>query len=161
MTAVVATYRFVPKKSPENGSMRGAPNKVVVDSRPLIALFDAGDTHHRAALAFVRKCRASLLSTRAAITEAMYVLDESLEARKNLLTWIQSGGLTLIEPETDDFGRIIELMSKYADLPMDFTDAVIVALCERLGVSQVASVDRHFAIYRFKGRTKFTNLFFA
>jgi len=44
-----------------------------------------------------------------------------------------------------------ELIEKYADLPTDFADAVVVALCERLGITRVASVDRHFAIYRHKG----------
>ena len=52
-------------------------------------------------------------------------------------------------------------LEKYADLPMDFTDAVVVALCERLGTNHVASVDRDFTIYRYKGRTKFVNVFFG
>jgi predicted nucleic acid-binding protein len=77
-----------------------------------------------------------------------------------LLTWIQRGGLTLIEPQGSDFERIKEHIQKYADLPMDFTDAVVVALCERLGISHVATVDSDFAIYRYKGRTRFTNVFF-
>ena len=139
--------------------MPDAPRKIIVDGGPLIALFDADDHYHRRALEFVRQSRAKLISTMAVITEAMYVLDESLPARKNLLAWIQNGGLTLTEPESGDFERIMELIEKYADLPMDFADAVIVALCERLGVTHIASVDRHFAIYRYKGRTKFINLF--
>jgi predicted nucleic acid-binding protein len=52
-------------------------------------------------------------------------------------------------------------MEKYGDLPMDFTDAVVVALCERLGTRHVASVDRDFAIYRYKGRAKFVNVLFG
>jgi predicted nucleic acid-binding protein len=51
-------------------------------------------------------------------------------------------------------------MEKYADLPMDFTDAVVVALCERLGINHIISVDRDFTIYRYKGRAKFINEFF-
>jgi predicted nucleic acid-binding protein len=141
--------------------MPNTPRKVVVDSGPLIALFDAGDAYHDTALEFVRRTRAPLVSTMAVVTEAMYVLDESLPARKNLLTWIQAGGLTLTEPEAGDFERVVALMEKYADLPMDFTDAVVVALCERLGTHHVASVDRDFAIYRYKGRTKFVNVFFG
>jgi predicted nucleic acid-binding protein len=138
--------------------MPDAPRKIIVDSGPLIALFDADDHYHRRALEFVRQSRAKLLSTMAVITEAMYVLDESLPARRNLLSWIQNGGLALIEPEAGDFERIMELIEKYVDLPMDLADAVIVALCERLGVTHVASVDRHFAIYRCQGRI---NVFFA
>jgi uncharacterized protein len=141
--------------------MLDAPRKTVVDSGPIIALFDADDTYHRRALEYVRKSRAKLISGMAVITEAMYVLKDSLQARKNLLAWIGAGGLLLIEPEAGDFPRIIALIEKYADLPMDFTDAVVVSLCERLGTNHVASVDRDFAIYRYEGRTKFVNVFFA
>lgn len=141
--------------------MPAAPRQIVVDSGPIIALFDAADGYHRHALEFVRQSRANLISTMAVVTEAMYVLGESLKARTNLLAWIHAGGLTLTEPEAGDFERISELIEKYADLPMDFTDAVVVALCERLGVNHVASVDQDFTIYRFKGRTKFINVFFV
>src|SRR5262245_36258922 len=96
----------------------------------------------------------------AAITEAMYVLEDSLTARMNLLDWISRGGLTLTEPNAGDFARIGELLDKYADLPMDFTDAVVVAVCERLGIQHVVSVDRDFDIYRYKGRAKFVNVLF-
>lgn len=139
--------------------MPNAPRRIVVDSGPIIALFDAGDAYHHRALEFVRRSRANLISTMAVVTESMYVLDESLQARKNLLAWIQGGGLTLTEPETGDFERIGALMEKYADLPMDFADAVVVALCERLDIRHVASVDRDFTIYRHKGRSKFVNVF--
>ena len=141
--------------------MPDAPRRIVVDSGPLIALFDADDAYHRRAVEFVRQSRAKLISTMAVVTEAMYVLEESLPARQNLLTWIVGGGLTLTEPEGGDFERVKELLAKYADLPMDFTDAVVVALCERLGIHHVASVDRDFAIYRYQGRTKFINVFFG
>jgi len=139
--------------------MPDGPRNVVVDSGPIIALFDADDAYHRRALEFARRTRTPLTSTMAAITEAMYVLEGSLRARQNLLAWIQAGGLTLTEPDGDEFERIAVLLEKYADLPMDFTDAVVVALCERLGTNHVASVDRDFAIYRYKGRGKFVNVF--
>jgi len=141
--------------------MPDKPRGIVVDSGPLIALFDAGDDHHGRALRFVQRTRAKLMSSMAALTEAMYVLDHSLLAQRNLLAWVYKGGLALIEPESTDFERIAELMEKYADLPMDFTDAVVVTLCERLGIHHVASVDHHFAIYRLRGRTKFVNVFLA
>lgn len=141
--------------------MLNAPRKVVVDSGPIIALFDAGDGHHRRAVEFVRQSRAQLFSTMAVITEAMYVLEESLQARMCLLAWIHAGAVTLTEPEGADFARISELLEKYADLPMDFTDAVVVALCERLDIHHVATVDRDFDIYRTKRRTKLVNVLFA
>jgi predicted nucleic acid-binding protein len=141
--------------------MPAARARVVVDSGPVIALFDAGDTYHLQAVDFVRRSRATLLSSMAVVTEAMYVLERSLKARRNLLSWIGRGGLTLVEPESADFARIAELIEKYADFPMDFSDAVLVVLCERMGIQHVASVDRDFAIYRYGGRAKFINVFFA
>jgi hypothetical protein len=36
-----------------------------------------------------------------------------------------------------------------------------VTLCERLAIRYVASVDRDFTIYRYRGRTKFVNVFFT
>ena len=141
--------------------MPDKPRQIIVDSGPLIALFDADDAHHARALDFVQSTSAPLVSTMAAITEVMYVLDESLPAKQNLLAWIHQGGLSLVEPGVADFARIAELLAKYSDLPMDFTDAVIVALCERLDILHVATVDRDFTIYRFRGRTRFINAFFA
>jgi uncharacterized protein len=135
------------------------PSRILIDTGPLVALFDAGDSYHARGLEFVKNARAQLLSTMAVVTEAMYVLDDSLAARKNLLTWIHVGGLMLLEPQGHDFERIAELLDKYADVPMDFTDAVIVALAERLGVHHVTTIDRDFRIYRCKGRTKFVNVF--
>jgi predicted nucleic acid-binding protein len=139
--------------------MASAPRTIVVDSGPLIALFDADDDYHAQAVDFVRENRARLISTMAAVTEAMYVLDESLPAQRNLLAWIRKGGLALNEPEPTDLDRIIQLLEKYSDLPMDFTDAVVVALCERLDTNYVASVDKHFEIYRYRSRTRFVNAF--
>ena len=38
-------------------------------------------------------------------------------------------------------------MNRYAHVPMDFTDALLVAICERLNIKDVASVDKDFTIY--------------
>ena len=136
------------------------PERVVVDSGPCIALFNRDDEYHEQALQFVRDSSAELLSTMAVVTEVMYVLDFSLRAQTDFLTWLRAGAMTLVEPHYDDFDRVKQLMEKYADRPMDFVDGVLVAICERLDIRNVASVDEDFSIYRFKGRGRFTNVFF-
>lgn len=60
-----------------------------------------------------------------------------------------------------DLPRICALIEKYADLPADFADASLIALCERLGTRRVASVDRDFTIYRNAARKAFDNVFFS
>lgn len=135
------------------------PERVALDSGPLVALFDGGDAHHAQAVAFSRRLKAEPVTTLAVVTEVLYLLDFSVRAQAQFLEWICDGGLTLIELKTPDLKRAAELMRKYADFPMDFADASLVAICERLGVKAVASVDRHFSVYRSKGRLTFRNVF--
>lgn len=54
-----------------------------------------------------------------------------------------------VELTTDDYRRAAELVQTYEDLPLGTTDATVVALCERPGLSEVATLDRrHFSIVR-------------
>ena len=49
--------------------------------------------------------------------------------------------------------RVRKLLDTYADLPMDFSDATLVALAEELDCTSVFTTDRtDFSIYRVKGR---------
>ena len=62
--------------------------------------------------------------------------------------------------ETDLPGTI-EVVQKYKDLPADLADASLVTLCERRGMSQVASINTDFDVYRLSRNRKFKNVFFA
>jgi predicted nucleic acid-binding protein len=87
------------------------------------------------------------------------MLDFSARAQRDFLYW--SEGAMVIDFETrGDFSRIRAILDKDSDLPADFADASLVALCERLRTTAVASVDRDFTIYRTRDRSSFHNLFF-
>lgn len=138
---------------------------IVVDSGPLIALFDGSDAHHARAVAFVKGLsthglRQRLVTNLPVITEVMYMLDFSPRAQRDFLSWAELA-LTLDVETPGDQPRIRGLMDKYADLPADFADASLVALCERIGATTVASVDADFTIYRTASRRAFRNLFFG
>ncbi|HET8680754.1 MAG TPA: PIN domain-containing protein [Micromonosporaceae bacterium] len=55
-----------------------------------------------------------------------------------------------IEPvHPTDWLRIADLVERYADLPLGAVDASVVACAERLGVDEIATVDRrHFTIVK-------------
>ena len=55
-----------------------------------------------------------------------------------------------IEPVVEaDLPRIPELVARYADLPLGGIDASVVATAERLGLAEVATLDRrHFSVVR-------------
>jgi len=134
------------------------PAVVAVDAGPIVALFDGSDAHHRDAVRFVRQNRAGLFSSVVILAEVMHLLDFSLRAQRECLAWIQAGAVRLIDLTAPDYVRIDELMGKYADVPMDFGDASLVALCERLQTQRIATLDRDFVIYRLHGRDSFENV---
>jgi len=135
------------------------PEKVVVDSGPLVALFDKDDDYHEQALRFIEQFRGILISNLAVVTEVAYLLDFSRDAQTDFLQWVADGAVSLEEVNTEDFERILQLTKKYSDLPMDFADVSLVAICERLTIRKVASVDRDFSIYRYRNRYTFHNVF--
>jgi predicted nucleic acid-binding protein len=135
--------------------------KIVVDSGPLVALFDHHDQHHRRAVDLVQHLTGEIISNLAVVTEVCYLLDFSRRARSDFLGWVGRGAVTLVSLEVVDFDRILQLMDKYDDLPIDFADASLVAICERLEIRDIASVDRDFGIYRYRNRQPFRNVFFA
>ena len=133
--------------------------KTVVDSGPLVALFDRDDAHHANALGFLRTFEGELISDLPVVTEVMYLLDFSVQAQVSFLQWLVAGGVTLIDVTAEDLVRTAELLQKYSGLPADFADATLVALAERLGMHEIATVDRDFGIYRLKGKRALRNVF--
>jgi len=129
--------------------------KILIDSGPMIALFDADDKYHRKAMAFIQENRLPLVSTLASITEALHLLDFNRNAQIDFLDWISKGAIEIHNIEVPDFPRIRDLTAKYHDLPMDFADACLVYLAEELNITRIATIDRDFSIYRIKNRKKF------
>jgi len=133
--------------------------RIVVDAGPLIALFDKDDDYHKKAITFIKKFHGELITNYAVITEVTHLLDFSINVQCNFLHWIISGGLTISEIKNEDLSRILELIVKYSDLPMDYADASLVVLCERLKIKEIASIDKDFGIYRTQDKKSFRNIF--
>lgn len=133
--------------------------KILVDSGPLIALFDASDNYHQEALDFIRTNTFPLVTTLASITETLHLLDFNRNAQLDFLEWINRGAVEIENIEKNDFERIKELTIKYRDFPMDFADSCLVYLAEKLNLNTIATIDRDFTIYRIQGRRKFKNIF--
>lgn len=135
--------------------------RAVVDSGPLIALFDKDDRYHKKAVECIKNFRGELISNCAVLTEVTHILDFSVSAQTDFLQWVAAGAITLMEIIPEDLDRIIELTRKYSDLPIDFADASLVVLCERLNIKNVISVDKDFRILRMKDTKALHNLFFS
>jgi predicted nucleic acid-binding protein len=83
------------------------------------------------------------------ITEVTYLLGSRLgsAAEVRFLGDLAAGNLIPEPVAAGDWLRIAELVSQYRDLPLGTVDASVVATAERLGVMQVATLDRrHFTV---------------
>lgn len=129
--------------------------KILIDSGPLIALFDASDKYHQEAVNFIKSNSYPLVTTLASVTETLHLLDFNRNAQIGFIEWIHKGAVEIQNIENSDFGRLKELTDKYRDLPMDFADSCLVYLAEKLNLNTIATIDRDFTIYRIKGRRKF------
>ncbi len=129
--------------------------KILIDSGPLIALFDSSDKHHSDAVNFIKNNKLPLATTIASVTETLHLLDFNRNAQIDFLEWVYRGAVEIHHIGNNDFGRIKKLTEKYRDLPMDFADSCLVYLAEKLNVNTIATIDRDFTIYRIQGRRKF------
>ncbi len=135
------------------------PRRAAIDSGPLIALFDASDKYHSNAVEFLKGYSGQLYSTIPVIAEVMYILSFSIKAQVNFMQWVVDGAIEMVEVDNDAFKRIIEMTKKYSDLPMDFADGSLVAICEKLRIKNVVSIDSDFYIYRTESKSAFKNIF--
>ena len=122
--------------------------RCLIDAGPLIALFDKDDKFHVPMKEFIKKYQGRLYTSWPVITEALHMLNFSVDTQMNLLKWIKRGALEIKEISTEDISRIIYLSEKYSDVPMDFADATLIILSETEDIKEIISVDSDFYIYR-------------
>jgi predicted nucleic acid-binding protein len=83
--------------------------------------------------------------------EVGYLLQSRVGPRAEV-TFLNSfggDGFRVAELEDDDIPRMAELVGKYLDLPLGIVDAAVVAIAERLKLTEVATIDhRHFNVIR-------------
>jgi uncharacterized protein len=85
------------------------------------------------------------------ITEVVYLVETRLgvPAKFRFLGDLAAGNLVPEPVAPADWLRIAELVGRYRDLPLGTADASVVASAERLGVTEVATLDRrHFSVVR-------------
>jgi predicted nucleic acid-binding protein len=121
--------------------------RLLVDTGPLIAWFDAGDAHHETVARYLETFDGELLSSWPVLTETCHLLPQRMVPA--FMQWVADGGLTIAELPASATSALAERLGKYADLPMDLADATLIWLTERLGVFDVLTLDRRdFGIYR-------------
>ena len=133
----------------------------LVDAGPLIALFDKDDIYHKQILEFLKSYNCHLYTTWPVITETLYVLSFSTEVQLDFLSWLDRGGLRVLNFDQSILKRVIDLTKKYNDLAADFADASLVAVAEREDIKDIISIDSDFNVYKTEKGTFLNNIFIS
>jgi uncharacterized protein len=123
--------------------------RVLLDTGPLVALMVDGDPYHKTCLDLSREFAVPLYSCWAVITEAAWLLREYPLAIRNMLTALSTGFAEMLPLQSNEAGRIREIMERYSNLGPQLADATLVYLAEREGIDKIFTLDRRdFSVYR-------------
>ncbi|WP_165249457.1 type II toxin-antitoxin system VapC family toxin [Paludisphaera soli] len=131
---------------------------ILCDAGPLFALVDPRQAElHRRCKDALPGLSSPLVTTWPSFTEAMYLAHRwgGWAMQRILWRFVGESVLSFHEPAPGEAARMVELMERYRDVPMDLADASLVAAAEALGVSRSFTLDHHFRVYRIQGVAAF------
>jgi predicted nucleic acid-binding protein len=122
----------------------------LLDTGPIVAYLAAGDPAHSRVAEWFEAYSGHLATTTAVITEAMHFVSADSRGPRRLAELIAATRTRIV-----GFDRVAELhaaaalMADYPELPMDYADATLLLLADRLSMDAIATLDRRgFAAYR-------------
>jgi predicted nucleic acid-binding protein len=124
---------------------------ILVDTGPLVALFDPKDGQHLRCVRTLKAVREPIRTTVPVLTEAFHMLSPGSVGADRLREFVSRAALSVWWLDAPTLARAFELMDVYSDHPMDLADASLVVAAEALGTRKVFSVDRQdFETYRVR-----------
>ncbi len=127
---------------------------ILCDTGPIVAAAVRSDARYHQCTELFTALRLSdrrLLVPMTVVAEVGYLLEQRVgpALESAFLDAVGNGDFEAVPLEKADFIRMAELVRQYHDLPLGTTDASVIALAERLGVQEVATIDRrHFTVVR-------------
>ena len=127
---------------------------IICDTGPIFAAADRRDADHHACVELFTGLRLAgrrLLLPQTVMAEVGYMLEAKVGtfAEVAFLESVTDGSFELVNLTTADAARMAGLVERYDDLPLGTTDASVIALAERLDITEIATLDhRHFRVVR-------------
>jgi uncharacterized protein len=123
----------------------------LLDTGFLYALLNRKEQNYERVLAVAQTIHEPVILPVPAITEVAYLLlrDVGSDAVADFIASLATTDFVLELPQIDDYSRASEVIRQYGDGHVDFVDAMIVAMAERLSITRILTLDvRHFAMFR-------------
>ena len=125
---------------------------ILVDTGPLVALFDKRDKYHAWTVAALGSTVGPLTTCEAVLTEVCFLLKQQFGGAEEVFELLDRGLLQLRFDLGAEHERVAQLMKRYGDLPMSLADACLVRMAETIPASRVMTLDTDFTVYRRHGR---------
>ncbi|GGK50183.1 type II toxin-antitoxin system VapC family toxin [Nocardia camponoti] len=125
---------------------------LIVDANVLVAVMNRKDKRHSEMQALLSARTDDFVVTPYVVAEVTYLLQKYAGAQAEIqFMEAVRDGVFREEFHPDDATRIIELMKQFASFPLGAADASVIAVAERLHVSDIATADQHFRAVRTAG----------
>lgn len=122
---------------------------ILIDTGPLVALFDPRDKQHSLCRAALRDLQGPLYTTTPVLAETFHMLSPDSPGSVRLRDFLRKRGMWVWFMESPGMDRALDLMDRYADHPMDLADASLIVAAEALDARRIFTLDRgDFAAYR-------------
>lgn len=130
---------------------------VLLDAGPAIAWLDANDPQHPMVREKMGNLVGKLITTGAVVTEVMFYIQEAREGASRLTHWLRKMRVDIVDCFTgDELQAAARHMERYADVPMDYADATLVACADKLNCGEIVTLDlRGFRTYRYRRNKRF------
>ncbi|MEO0997682.1 MAG: PIN domain-containing protein [Pseudomonadota bacterium] len=127
----------------------------LLDTGVIVALLDRDERYHAQSVETVSDLIGPLVTCEAVVAEACHLLRRMSGAPEAIIKNVANGVFQTPWRLADQAGAVQKLLRKYRDVPMALADACLVDLADRMDTAQILTLDRNFAIYRWRSRRKF------
>ncbi|MCL4289379.1 MAG: PIN domain-containing protein [Thermoleophilia bacterium] len=117
---------------------------LVLDTGPIVALLDLADPEHDRCVAMVEAVDEALVVPVPVLVEVDYWVRKlyGQETWTSFVADVARGAYRLHGLDEDELIRAAELERAYESLDLGLVDAAVIATCERLAETKVATLDR-------------------
>lgn len=125
---------------------------VIVDTGPLVAFLNRTDRFHNWTKQHWERIRPPLFTCEPVLAETCFLLRHLPGGNHAVLELVNRGVIQPIFNMEEEVRSLINLIQRYADVPMSLADACLVRMAEQHAQRMVFTLDQDFRIYRKHSR---------
>ena len=128
---------------------------VVVDTGPLVAIFDRSDEHHALCLDTLRIIQPPMWTTWPVLTEVAWLIRDQPKGLQSLWTLVETGLLRIADPPELCLAEMAHIQKRFPTLHLQLADMTLLLVAERDPLKTIFTLDqRDFTVIQKKSRGK-------